>query len=564
MGAEVAVVQVRVGDLHGHARHLGPARHVGAGVVQDPLADVHQQPHAGGQRDDVAHHQFAALGVLPVQARLQPAGCARAHVHQGLVTHLELVFGQGAAQLHLGTAALAHQGVHPGLEEAVAALALFLGAVQRHVGFLDHLVRIHVLGRDHVNAHAGPDLHHLARQLVGRAQRLHDARGQVRRIRGFAHLGLRDHELVAAQACHGVAAAHQGFQALGDGQQQRVTHRMAQGVVDLLESVQVDIEHGLLLAALRTVQRQVYLLAEAQAVGQAGQRVVVGHVGDARLGPAAFVHVLYHADPLFHLAVCTYHGCAAHTHPAPAAVGDADADFQVGAVGRAGGLLAGLAQSGLVVGVDVLDPCALQAVLFVLPGQGLPSRHGADGPRGVVRPQHQRSGVGDGTVAAFAGGQALHAALLRLRAAAQCVVGTGDALVQRLQLLDAQHGCGGGGWQGGARRRGEVHAPRVVGQLPHGPQHLAREPACQQQCQQHGRATPGHHFAQWPYPACVEGLQRLTRHHHPAGCIAQGLEGEHHLAAFGRGGFEQPMRNAQALQPLPVRNLPADEAFLVA
>ncbi len=50
------------------------------------------------------------------------------------------------------------------------------------------------------------------------------------------------HELIAAQARDGVFHAHAGFQACGDDFQHRIAHRVTEGVVDVLEVVEVE-EH---------------------------------------------------------------------------------------------------------------------------------------------------------------------------------------------------------------------------------------------------------------------------------------------------------------------------------
>jgi len=51
-------------------------------------------------------------------------------------------------------------------------------------------------------------------------------------------------ELVAAQARHGVPGAHHGGQAAADGHEQVVADLIAERVVDLLEAVEIDEEHG--------------------------------------------------------------------------------------------------------------------------------------------------------------------------------------------------------------------------------------------------------------------------------------------------------------------------------
>ena len=53
-----------------------------------------------------------------------------------------------------------------------------------------------------------------------------------------------DDEFVSAQATDGVARAHAVGQALADLQQQGIARCVAHGVVDGLEAIQVDEEHG--------------------------------------------------------------------------------------------------------------------------------------------------------------------------------------------------------------------------------------------------------------------------------------------------------------------------------
>ena len=71
---------------------------------------------------------------------------------------------------------------------------------------------------------------------------------------------------------------------------------MPEGVVDLLEPVQVEAEHGEHAAAPEMGEGLLDPLAEHGAVGQAGEDVVAGHVGDAGIGLAPLGHVLVGRD----------------------------------------------------------------------------------------------------------------------------------------------------------------------------------------------------------------------------------------------------------------------------
>ena len=124
----------------------------------------------------------------------------------------------------------------------------------------------------------------MAQHLVGGRERLDQAAGEGPRGLGLARAGLEDRELVAAEPRGGVALAHAGEQAGGDGAQQGVADRVAEGVVDRLEAVEVEAQHRHRPApAPRRRQRPPEPLPEQRPVRQAGQRVVVRQVLDPRL-----------------------------------------------------------------------------------------------------------------------------------------------------------------------------------------------------------------------------------------------------------------------------------------
>ena len=77
----------------------------------------------------------------------------------------------------------------------------------------------------------------------------------------------------------------------------RIADRVAERIVDVLEAVEVETEHGQALALLHAVERPLHALAQQHAVGQLGQDVVVRHVRDARLDAAILGHVLVRREP---------------------------------------------------------------------------------------------------------------------------------------------------------------------------------------------------------------------------------------------------------------------------
>ncbi|KDB50728.1 hypothetical protein X805_37150 [Sphaerotilus natans subsp. natans DSM 6575] len=113
----------------------------------------------------------------------------------------------------------------------------------------------------------------------------------------------QQHELVAAHACCGVVLAQLLAQPPRDLDQQRITHGMAQGVVDLLEAVQVDEHQAEALAlAARDSQRPLEPIEQQRAVGQPGQHIVKGQETDALLVSTQLGDVVEDADAALGLA----------------------------------------------------------------------------------------------------------------------------------------------------------------------------------------------------------------------------------------------------------------------
>src|SRR5437870_11519445 len=90
-----------------------------------------------------------------------------------------------------------------------------------------------------------------------------------------------DAELVAAEAGHGVALAKRLRKAPADLVEELIAEVMAEGVVDLLEAIEVHHDHPHRVAAAARGGDGVLQAIEKQgAIGQAGQTVMSGLVDD--------------------------------------------------------------------------------------------------------------------------------------------------------------------------------------------------------------------------------------------------------------------------------------------
>ncbi len=116
----------------------------------------------------------------------------------------------------------------------------------------------------------------------------------------------QDGELVTADARQAVGRAQAPAHGLGHGAQESSPAEWPQGVVDLLEVVEVEQEQrGLLAVAPAAADLALELLLEAPAVPQVGQCVVVGQALQALLQALALADVLDLGDEVLGRAVGT-------------------------------------------------------------------------------------------------------------------------------------------------------------------------------------------------------------------------------------------------------------------
>ena len=180
--------------------------------------------------------------MLPARERLEAGDLARREPDDRLVANLELAARDGADQIGLRGERLVRGGVELGPEHRVAALARALRVVHRRVGLAEQ-ARAARAGAAERDADAG------AREDLGAldddrpVEALEQAAGHDLRLRGVDALE-QDGELVAAQTRDGVGVAHGLAQAAGDADEQLVAGRVTEAVVDGLEVVDVDEEHG--------------------------------------------------------------------------------------------------------------------------------------------------------------------------------------------------------------------------------------------------------------------------------------------------------------------------------
>ena len=244
----------------------------------------------------------------PAQQRLGADDAAVAQVDLGLVAHHELVALQRAAQLALQHQPLDGGGVHLRRVEREGVAAVLLGVVHRRVGVADQVDDVLRIARAEGDADARGEEHLVLLQLEGAADLGEHAARQLRHGAAVVRVGRQvvdEHrELVAGEAAdHGVLR-QRARQPLGEDLEHAIAGRVAEGVVDLLEAIHVEIQQRQRgLAAQRARDRLLQQVLELHAVRHLGQRVVAREIADAPLGALALGDVAYDEDVALELRI---------------------------------------------------------------------------------------------------------------------------------------------------------------------------------------------------------------------------------------------------------------------
>jgi hypothetical protein len=211
--------------------------------------------------------------------------------------------------------------VHAVVEDDVPGLSRALGVVHGGVGVAEHVVRPPVAPGTRDDADAGRRDDVVVADLVRRRQRLLEPLGHHDGVGVLRDAIEQDHELVTAEPGGNVAVAKvrcrvAGSQVarepLGDADQQQITDLVAKAVVDDLEAVKVQKEHGVLVVLVPPAlpdglleaigqQRPVRQTGEGVAAGLALQHVQespvlegFGHAGPKLVGVVRLGHIVRH------------------------------------------------------------------------------------------------------------------------------------------------------------------------------------------------------------------------------------------------------------------------------
>ncbi len=292
---------VEVGRRNLHRRKIDrdlqwrrPFRGAPASLGQRPGAERQDEAAVLGHRDEHGRRHHAPDRMAPAGERLEAGHHIAPQVDDRLIVQLELLALDRLAQVHLDLPPVVDLLVHRLFVEAVVAARRRLHRVKCEVCSHQQIVGIGAVARTDgdPDADAGSDA--MTIDLVGLADLFGQASGDGF-DRGARHdRGQHDCKLVAAEPREQVPRLQHTLQSRRDLLQQQIADPMAERVVDDLEAIEVEEQHGelpgsLSIAAVRmaTLAHAVQCGSEHAPVREPGQRILGGkprHVG-FRLAP---------------------------------------------------------------------------------------------------------------------------------------------------------------------------------------------------------------------------------------------------------------------------------------
>ena len=264
-------------------RQARPVAAIEAGAAQHPFAELDDEAGIFGDRNKDRRRNDARGRMRPARQRLDADHGIAAGIDDRLIGGGKAVVSDRVQEIAFQELALRQIGVHGRVVDAGAIAAFVLGAIERHVGVAQNIAGVARAPVDHRDADRGADIDGVAADRIGRAHRRDDAPGdRLQRIRVGCADG-QDGEFVAAEARDEIVAAHHMAQPLSDRENELVADMVAERIVDVLEVIEVDEEHGGGgPAAAHFADQSFQPFAEIDAVGQPADRIVQGEMAQLR------------------------------------------------------------------------------------------------------------------------------------------------------------------------------------------------------------------------------------------------------------------------------------------
>jgi len=210
-----------------------------AGFFQDMSTDAADQLVFFGEGGEGAGRQDATIGMTPADEGFGAGQCPGTERELRLVGQEQLIVLDGPAQFgaQRGPAGAGPVG---GAAHVMAVAAGLFRLEHRDVGVADHPLGFDGGIGGHGDAHAAGDGQVPAIVDVGRRDRADDAAADALGTGALVYFGAERDELIASQAGDGIGPAGDAGEPAADLGQDQVAGVMPEGVIDLLEVVQVD------------------------------------------------------------------------------------------------------------------------------------------------------------------------------------------------------------------------------------------------------------------------------------------------------------------------------------
>ena len=235
---------------------------VAAGTPEHPFAD--RQDHAGflGDLDELHRPDHAALRVPPPDQRLVADYLAFREVELRLVVQVEIAAQEGCMQFEFDPLPVVGDLAHVRVKHRPVADAAGAGVLQRKIGAAQQQNRIGTVLRHVDDTDRQVDRLQMRRQLVGRHHLLDKLLDDpVDRLCRLA-VGIKHREFAGPDASDDRVFRQAGAQALRKGADQLVALAVADRIVDMLETVDIDVDEEYRLAAPYRCQRRLCDLAD--------------------------------------------------------------------------------------------------------------------------------------------------------------------------------------------------------------------------------------------------------------------------------------------------------------
>jgi hypothetical protein len=228
-------------DRDRQARPIAP---VEAGPAQDVFAKLDNKAGMFGDRDKASRRDFALHRMDPSRQRLHADQPVAAAIDDRLIDDMQLTVFDRVAERAFEQFTAGEVGVHRRVVDAGAVAALVLGAIERHIGVAQNIAGVLDAAVDDGNADRSADIDAVPADDEWRADRRENAFGYCLQriiVRGAGH---DDGEFVTAEAGNEIVVAHGLTQAPRDVENELVADMVAERIVDVLEMIEIDIEHG--------------------------------------------------------------------------------------------------------------------------------------------------------------------------------------------------------------------------------------------------------------------------------------------------------------------------------